>query len=305
MKKIYPISAIVIFLISFNAMATSSSNNVCKQALKQVSAPLVKTAYLIEVDKLGTEINNLAPCKYPVYVSEINTGLIYFTELKKWNNTDAGREYYFSKYDNVTNTWEKPINIEKEYSKFIEINKVMNFGEIFIAMDNDIYRVDFKNKNFSPQKLNINTKYIESSPMLSEDGSTLYFVSDRPDGCGGKDIWASERLSNNKWSEPYNLGKKINTTENEESPFLMSDGATLYFSSKGHYSYGGYDIFVSTMNDEGVWSDPEKLNAPINSTSDDFYYITDSYGKMAYYSSDKLNQDKQDIFVVKYNPITQ
>jgi hypothetical protein len=303
MKKTYIYSTIFMFLISLNAIGTTSANTTCKKALTQISQPLINTAYMIQVDKLGSEINNLAPCKYPIYVSEINSGMIYFTELKKWNNTNASRQFYFSKYNNTTSTWEKPINLETDYSEFCELNKEMNFSEIFIAYDYDIYRVDLKDKTFNPQKLNINTKYIETSPMLSEDGNTLYFVSDRPEGCGGKDIWACERLSNNKWSTPYNLGKKINTPDNEESPFLMSDGATLYFSSKGHYSYGGYDIFVSTMNDEGNWSEPDKLNAPINSTSDDFYYITDSYGKMAYYSSDKLAQDKQDIFVVKYNPI--
>jgi len=294
-------TVLVLFFMYQNASGIITSSSVCKKALTQISQPLMNTACMVEVEKLGSEINNLKTCEYPLYVSELNTGLIYFTELKKGNNLN--REYFFSKYDSTTLTWEKPISIEKEYSKFCEINKTMNFDEIFITIDNDIYRVDLKAKTFSPQKLNINTKYIETSPMLSADGSTLYFVSDRPGGCGGKDIWASERLSNNRWSAPYNLGKTINTSDNEESPFLMSDGATLYFSSKGHNGLGGYDIFVSTQNDEGIWSTPENIGAPVNSTSDDYYYVADSYGNMAYYSSDKVEKDKQDIFFVKYNPL--
>ena len=209
------------------------------------------------------------------------------------------REYFFSKYDSINATWTKPINIEKEYSRFYEENKTMKFQEIFITIDNDIYSVNFINKTYAPQKLNINTKNIETSPMLSSDKNTLYFVSDRPGGYGGKDIWASERLSNNKWSEPYNLGNTINTSNDEESPFLMSDGVTLNFSSKGHNSYGGYDVFTTTQNDEGVWSTPENMGSTVNSTSDDYYYITNSHGNMAFYSSDKMNKDKQDIFSVK------
>ena len=68
---------------------------------------------------------------------------------------------------------------------------------------------------------------------------------------------------------------------------MMADGATLYFSSKGHNSMGGYDIFSTTLNDDGFWSIPENLGAPVNSTSDDYYFITDSPGNNAYYSSDK------------------
>jgi Tol biopolymer transport system component len=172
--------------------------------------------------------------------------------------------------------------------------------EIFITIDDDIYSVNLRKSTFSPQKLNINTKYVECSPCLSPDGTTLYFVSDRPGGSGGKDIWSSERLSNGNWSEPVNLGKKVNTTADEESPYMMADNATLYFSSKGLTSIGGYDIFVSTRNDDGFWSMPESLGAPINTTADDFFYITDTYGKRAFYSSDKTKQGNQDIYFVSF-----
>ncbi len=186
-----------------------------------------------------------------------------------------------------------PINSKKDYASFQEINKNINFQEIFITIDDDIYSVDLRKSTFSPQKLNINTKYVECSPSLSPDGNTLYFVSNRPGGFGGKDIWSSERLSNGNWSEPVNLGSKVNTADDEESPFMMADGATLYFSSKGHESMGGYDIFSATLNDDGFWSKPENLGAPVNTTGDDFYYITDTYGKCAFYSSDKAKKKSE------------
>ena len=305
MKKLLIYSSII--MISFmyhDASAVRLTNQNCKTFLTQFLPPVFHMPLMVDVKKLSPEINSLKSCQYPLYVSESNSGLFYFTELSKGNEL-VNREYFFSKYDSATSSWEIPINIRKEYSKFYEENKSMNYDEIFITIDNDIYRVNLKEKAFLPQKLNINTKYIETSPMLSADGTTLYFISDRPGGFGGKDIWASERLANNQWGEPYNLGKEINTSDDEESPFLMSDGTTLYFSSKGHNSFGGYDVFVSNHNDDGVWSAPENLGDPVNTTYDDYYYITDSYGKMAYYSSDKQNNGKQDIFIIKYNPFNK
>ena len=277
------------------------ANRSCKKALTHVSQPLLATAYVIEVHKLNSEINNAKSCEFPIYVSESNSGLIYYSELKNSADGSSSQEFYYSKFNNTDSTWEKPINIQTEYAKFYKISKILKLKEIFITIDNDLYSVDLNNMMFIPQKLNINTKSIEKSPVLSPDGNTLYFVSDRKGGYGGTDIWASERLSNGNWSEPYNLGKLINTTEDEESPFIMNDGVTLYFSSKGHNGMGGFDIFLTTQNDEGLWSMPENVGAPINSNANDFYYVTDSYGKVAYYSSDKNEKGKQDIFFVKYN----
>jgi hypothetical protein len=254
---------------------------------------------LVDVKVLSTKING-ASLEYPLFISEINSGLIYYVDYKSGNNNDVSREYYFSKRDSATGEWTDPVNIAKEYSKFREENKIMNYDVIFITIDDNIYSLDLNKETFDPQLLNLNTKNIECSPVLSPDGSTLYFVSDRPGGYGGKDVWAAERLSNGKWSTPYNLGKDVNTSENEESPFIMSDGATLCFSSMGHFSYGGYDIFTSTQNDEGLWSEPENMGAPVNSTSDDNNFITDSQGINAYYSSDKMEKNNQNIYNVIY-----
>jgi hypothetical protein len=300
-RQIFPVVLPLLFLFSQSVSGITIASNFCEKALTGISQPLLYTANLIEVHKLSSEINNGKSCEYPLYVSEMNSGIIYLAELKSADNVSTTQEFYFSKYDSTTSSWVKPINIMKDYAKFSEENKIMNFDEIFITIDNDIYRVDLKNKTFSPQKLNFNTKSIETSPTLSPDGSTLYFISDRKGSYGGKDVWASERLSNGNWSEPYNLGKEVNTAEDEESPFMMSDGVTMYFSSKGHSSFGGFDIYMTTLNDEGFWSEPENLGAPVNSTSNDYFYITDSFGNMAYYSSDKLEKDNQDIFFVKYN----
>lgn len=254
----------------------------------------------VDVKVLSAVINGTYSV-YPIYMSEINEGLIYCADNRNSKNVLIGRDFLFSKFDSSTSAWSKPISLIKDYAQFQEINKNMNFVEIFITMDDDIYSVDLRKSSFSPHKLNINTKYVECSPSLSPDGNTLYFISDRPGGYGGKDIWSSERLSSGNWSEPVNLGSKINTAEDEESPFMMADGATLYFSSKGHNSMGGYDVFNSTLSDDGYWSVPENLGAPVNSTADDNYFITDSRGINAYYSSNKMQTGNQNIFNVIFH----
>jgi len=291
----------LLILITISTSGKTINPPSAQKALSCVAQPFINNSLMVEVHKLSSEINNGKSCEYPLYISELNNGLIYCTEIKNGDNITSEREFYFSKYDSTLKTWLKPINIKKDYAKFCEENKIMNFEEIFVTIDNDIYVVNLKSKEFTAEKLNINTKGVEASPILSPDGITLYFVSDRKGGFGGKDIWASERLSNGNWSEPYNLGKDINTAEDEESPYIMLDGVTLYFSSKGHGSYGGYDIFMATQDYDGLWSKPENLGAPVNSTSDDYYYITDSFGKKAYYSSDKSEKGNQDIFSVQYN----
>jgi outer membrane protein OmpA-like peptidoglycan-associated protein len=131
----------------------------------------------------------------------------------------------------------------------------------------------------------INTKYYENHACLSPDGELLYFVSDRPGGYGNKDIWVSRRLGHNKWSKAVNLGPKINTEYNEESPVILSDGKTLYFSSEGHESMGGYDIFYSLL-DNGEWSVPRNIGYPLNTVNDDVFFVPTLDGKQAYYASE-------------------
>ncbi len=129
--------------------------------------------------------------------------------------------------------------------------------EMYVSINGDIYKIDAINNEAAPVKININTKYEESNPALSADGNTLYFVSDRKGGYGGKDIWASERLSNGNWCEPYNLGSQINTSKDEDNPVILDDGVTLMFTSNGRNNNEN-ESYSSTMNDEGLWMLPEK-----------------------------------------------
>ncbi|MFC2115206.1 hypothetical protein ACFLTU_01935 [Bacteroidota bacterium] len=130
---------------------------------------------------------------------------------------------------------------------------------------------------------NINTKYWESHACFSITGDTLYFTSNRKDGYGGLDIYYSIRTDAGDWGVPVNLGPTINTRYNEESPFLTNDGKTLYFSSYGHYNMGGYDVFYSTVLEDGEWSVPINAGYPINTTDDDVFFVPVRNGTFAYF----------------------
>jgi len=137
-----------------------------------------------------------------------------------------------------------------------------------------------------PRKLGgrINTTSHETSASYSPDGRTLYFVSDRKEGgLGGSDIYKVDLEGKNT---PVNLGSVINTAYGEEGVFMQPDGKTMFFSSEGHNSMGGYDIFKSVF-ENGKWSTPENLGWPINTPDDDVFFVTSASGRHGYYSSDR------------------
>jgi hypothetical protein len=119
-------------------------------------------------------------------------------------------------------------------------------------------------------------------PALSKDGKTLYFSSDREGGIGGFDLYVSY-FNNNRWSDPVNLGPKVNTEYNDVYPFSHSSGR-LYFSSEGHLKPGGYDIYYTElyMNE---WISPVKLPPPFNSQADDFSVLLDGKFEKGYITS--------------------
>ncbi|MCX6251585.1 MAG: OmpA family protein [Bacteroidetes bacterium] len=140
----------------------------------------------------------------------------------------------------------------------------------------------------------------DSQPSFSSDGKTLYFASKRPGGKGGSDIWKTELISGDQWSEPVNLGDSINTRLDEMAPFIHPDDQTLYFSSRGHPGMGGLDLFYARKDASGQWSRPVNLGYPINTYADEITIIVNANGDLAYISSDKFGgKGKQDIYSFK------
>ncbi|MCK9613764.1 MAG: OmpA family protein [Bacteroidales bacterium] len=155
----------------------------------------------------------------------------------------------------------------------------------------DLYVSERKGNTWTnPQNMGVrvNSSTWDSQPSISPDGKTLYFASARQGGKGSMDIWKTKRDENGVWSSPVNLGDSINTPQSEMSPFIHSDGKTLYFTSTGHPGMGGLDIFYSKMDEKGIWSKPKNIGYPINTYNDEGYLIVNAKGDKAYFSSDKL-----------------
>lgn len=166
----------------------------------------------------------------------------------------------------------------------------------------DLYFSTLSGSEWSkPEKLNsnINSEYWEGSCSITADGRYLYFASERPGGLGGRDLYVSEKV-NGDWGLAINLGPMINTKYNEDAPFIHPDGITLFFSSEGHKSIGGYDIMYS-IRKENSWIEPLSMGIPLNTTEDDRYYVINAKGDVGYFSSNRGGsggKGQQDIYMV-------
>lgn len=178
--------------------------------------------------------------------------------------------------------------------------------QLFIYRLDDVWVSDYKDDKWNkPSKLNnfiSSKKSHEPSVSMSMDEKTLYFVSERKGGYGGKDIYRSEKQSDGSWGEPQNLGPVINSEYDEDAPYIDSQNNTLYFSSEAHGSIGGFDVFKSTVKD-GVWTEPENLGYPVNSGANDIFFAYNSTEKTAYFASLREGGNgNYDIYLADFNP---
>lgn len=176
---------------------------------------------------------------------------------------------------------------------------------IYIGKNNgDLYEAELKGESWSkPDHMNknINTDFHESSACYSPDGKSVYFVSDKPDGgLGSRDIYVAVKDEKGRWGKAVNLGNVINTKYGEEGVFMHPDGKTIYFSSQGHKTMGGYDIFKSVY-ENGKWSEPENLGYPVNTPDDDVFFVISASGKHGYYASFNANgYGEKDIYMITF-----
>jgi len=211
-----------------------------------------------------------------------------FSEMDKDGNFSAGEEMPepFNVQDNEGGGTLTADNNTLYYT-------VCKYDNVKHYLNCDIYYSERVNGEWTPIKSvsdKINLPYSwESQPSISADGKTLYFVSDRQGGYGGYDIYRSIKNDNGEWGTPINMGPAINSKGNEKSPFIHPDGKTLYFSSDGWIGLGGYDIFYSRMNDNGIWSKPTNLGYPINSPDDEVGFFVSTDGTKGFFASNKYN----------------
>jgi outer membrane protein OmpA-like peptidoglycan-associated protein len=142
----------------------------------------------------------------------------------------------------------------------------------------------------------VNSRYWESQPSISSDGRTLYFVSNRPGGKGGMDIWKSYINDHGRFSKPENLGDSINTRGTESGPFIHPDNQTLYFASDAWLGMGGLDLYVSRKGVTNQWKRPDNLGYPINTHKDEEFLIVNAKGNLAYFSSNREGSRGKDIY---------
>jgi outer membrane protein OmpA-like peptidoglycan-associated protein len=143
----------------------------------------------------------------------------------------------------------------------------------------------------------VNSDAWDSQPTISSDGNRIIFASSRGGGYGSEDLYMTERNVFGEWGPAMNLGGMINTPFSDHSPFFSQDGKTLYFASKGHPGYGGYDLF-KTVSENGKWSVPVNLGRPLNTEGDDVYFTIGGSGEIGYFASDR-GQDQSDLFEIE------
>jgi tetratricopeptide (TPR) repeat protein len=151
----------------------------------------------------------------------------------------------------------------------------------------DIWISHFNGNLWSPAeeiKGRINSGSNEDHASFSPDGRLIYFSSDRRGGEGGLDLWYSERQRDGEWGSPVNMGDQINTDKDETSVFVAPNGERLIFASRGHFNMGGYDIFRCELEENGSWSRPTNIGYPLNTTSDNTFYVPINNGLQALYT---------------------
>jgi outer membrane protein OmpA-like peptidoglycan-associated protein len=176
--------------------------------------------------------------------------------------------------------WGKPMNITPSVASDGNMDVVAlspDGKKMLLAVTDEftsnIYESVYENRRWNPAVSlgkPINSKYYEAFAAYSPDGKSIYFSSNRKESLGGMDIFRSDLSDDGSWSEPVNLGAGVNTILNEDTPYLSPDGKKLYFSSQGHSTIGGFDVFYTEMMVDGSWHDvPVNLGYPLNTSDDD------------------------------------
>ncbi len=268
---------------------------------------------------MGPEINS----EFDDYAPVLNEreDEIVFTSRRRDGNlndnvSDDNKPYEDIFYSKKTgDKWSRARNIGDQVNTlFNESNLALSPDgkTLFIYRDENAGDVYFSTRQADdtwtvPQPLpgEVNSTYRETSVSISKDGNTLYFASDRPGGLGGSDIYVSTKNRMGEWTKVSNMGPKINSELDEDSPYIDYDGKTLYFSSEGKKGMGGFDIYKVTLEDEkkNQWSDPQNLGFPINTPDNDIFYVGSQDSERGYYSSVRDDgMGYSDIYVVTTEP---
>jgi outer membrane protein OmpA-like peptidoglycan-associated protein len=265
----------------------------------------------LNAQKLSESINSEYKEIRPILTPDGKT--IYFSRMNHPENiggTDDPEDIWYSEYNMNIEDWLDAINPGQPLnnSGANYVSSITPDGKSLTVMLGNRYH---KNKNMKPGvsvttlnsngwtdpvPVNINNAFIENNDghyFLAQSRESMIISVNRFDAYGRKDIYVTFILPDGSWSEPLNLGNTINTSSDENSPFLAADNKTLYFSSKGYSGYGGYDVYVSRRLDESWrnWSEPENLGSQINTEEDEIFFTIPPAGEHAYYSKSDSEYD--------------
>ena len=292
-------------LMSYN----NNALEICKDTLGSIKITNLNTPLNSDFHEYSPYVNPSEDVMVLTYMGPNSLGGKMNQSLKTDLNFGKYYEDVLISYRDTNNLWTKPKGLEgintksNEASAGISINgehlfifksTSENQGDIFESF------IDEKGKWSTPTVVKgINTNFWEGSAALSVSGNTIYFSSDRLGGYGGKDLYSAKLQANNTWGEVKNLGPKINTFYDEDAPYIHPDNKTLYFSSNGSNSIGGYDIFYADLQDNGIFNNITNVGVPINTLENDRFYILSADGQTGYLSKESGRDTKdQDIYLI-------
>ncbi len=249
----------------------------------------------VTIENLGDNINTEFP-DYNPFIDEYETTLFFSSKRKGnvGNYADVDglltSDVFFSNVS--SDSWQKPKRLSSAVNTYL-IEECVGLSAdgndllIYIYNENgmdDIFISSKKGKTYQKAEfLTFNTKYEETSGTISPDKKYIIFASKMPGGSGGKDLYISKKLPNDTWSEAKSLGTTINTPYDEDYPSFSPDGKTIYFSSQGHNSMGGFDLFKTTWEPPTLkFSEPVNLGYPINTPDDNKTISFSKSGRYAY-----------------------
>ena len=301
--------------LAFLFSACSSNTGTFNQDERETTIVLNEN---VVVQNLGSKINTRADEYAPAITG--NGKILYFTSTRPNHFSDKiGKEsiWYSIKEGNE---WGEPINL-----RFLTDGRwtpattaIQPDGQyVYFALETngrddgygsfDLYYSKLEGTNWSePRNLGpvVNSHYWDHNPTISSDGRTLIFSSTRSGGFGKKDLWMTRKDDNGEWGRPVNLGGTINSSADEQAPFLALDNRTLYFSSNGKPTVGGFDIFVSQYS-SGGWSYRRNVGKPYNSPKDEYFITIPAANDTAYISSNREGSinNSLDLWMVVPPPI--
>lgn len=277
---------------------TNKFINQCKFAIEQKANPVG-----FDPKNLGSNINS----SFDEYINSmsVDESHVIFTVKKPIDGQEGSKEiedFYYADKNKKTGEW-KPrrkmgthfntpgnegamfISPDQSFLVFAACNRPDGFGSC------DLYISQRQGEQWGEPKnmgKKVNSRKWDSHPTIGSDSKTIYFVSTRVGGKGKSDIWVTRHKPDGSWTFPENLGKKVNSKEDEYYPFIHPDNNTLYFSSGGHLGMGGLDFFMTRKQEDGKWSEPANLGYPINTHRDELGLQVNASGRIAFLSTDRL-----------------